>query len=120
MSPRIPSITLLALAISACGNGGDAGGDGGGVGQIGADRQIDLFTGEHIYFGDPDRGTVDTEVALPDAGGGGVTYDVATYENTCRPDATSCTGCIAGTRDYDGNSHTEPHYRVSALLVLYR
>ncbi len=56
------------------------------------------------------------------AGGGDVdvSYDVAAYENTCRPDATSCTGCVGGSCDYDGGSHTEPHYLVSALLVLYR
>lgn len=67
MSSPIRSITLLAAALSACGNGGAIGSDGGGGGRIGDDRTIDVFTGEHIYFGDPDRRTVDTEVALPGA-----------------------------------------------------
>ncbi len=56
------------------------------------------------------------------SGGGDVTigYDVAAYENSCRPDAAPCTGCIAGGCDYDGGSHTEPQYLLSALLILYR
>jgi hypothetical protein len=50
-----------------------------------------------------------------------VTYHVSDYENTCRPDAPICTGCTLGTGcEYNGGSHTEPHYRMSALLVAYR
>lgn len=48
-------------------------------------------------------------------------YDVATYENTCRPDATTCTGCSLGTDcKYDGGNHTEPVYYVSTLLIAYK
>jgi hypothetical protein len=55
------------------------------------------------------------------AGSTTVTYDVEAYENTCRPDATSCAGCTLGTGcEYDGGAHTEPRYEQSALLVLYR
>jgi hypothetical protein len=50
-----------------------------------------------------------------------VTYDVATYENTCRPDATTCEGCTLGTGcEYDGGAHTEPNFQQSAVLVLLR
>jgi hypothetical protein len=48
-------------------------------------------------------------------------YDVATYENTCRPGVAECTGCTLGTGcDYDGGSHTEPYYKVSAVLIVTR
>jgi hypothetical protein len=50
-----------------------------------------------------------------------VSYDVASYENTCRPDATTCAGCTLGTGcEYDGGNHTEPNFQQSALLVLLR
>ena len=50
-----------------------------------------------------------------------VSWAVEAYENTCRPDATTCTGCTLGTGcEYDGGSHTEPRYELSALLVLLR
>jgi hypothetical protein len=49
------------------------------------------------------------------------TWDAAPYENTCRPDAETCTGCTLGTGcDYDGGAHTEPRYELSAVLVLLR
>ena len=49
-----------------------------------------------------------------------VGYDVAAYENTCRPDATVCQGCTLGTGcDYDGGAHTEPNYQLSTLLIAY-
>ncbi len=48
-------------------------------------------------------------------------YDVQAYENTCRPDAATCSGCTLGaTCDYDGGAHTEPNYQVSSLLIAYR
>lgn len=48
-------------------------------------------------------------------------YDVAKYENSCRPGVTTCTGCSLGTGcDYDGGSHTEPVYYVSTVLIAYR
>jgi hypothetical protein len=48
-------------------------------------------------------------------------YDVAAYENTCRPDAMPCAGCTLGAScDYDGGAHTEPNYQVSTLLIAYR
>ncbi|HMV68949.1 MAG TPA: peptide-N-glycosidase F-related protein, partial [Myxococcota bacterium] len=48
-------------------------------------------------------------------------YDVEAYENTCRPDAASCGGCVFGTScAYDGGAHTEPGWYVSGLLIAYR
>lgn len=48
-------------------------------------------------------------------------YDVQAYENTCRPDATTCTACTLGsTCPYDGGNHTEPNYSVSSLLIAYQ
>jgi hypothetical protein len=48
-------------------------------------------------------------------------YDVQSYENTCRPDAMTCTGCTLGAAcAYDGGNHTEPNYQVSSLLIAYR
>ena len=50
-----------------------------------------------------------------------VGYDIEPYENTCRPDATSCSGCTLGTGcDYNDSSHTEPNFQQSALLILLR
>lgn len=50
-----------------------------------------------------------------------VGYDVEAYENTCRPDATTCTGCTLGTGcDYNDSSHTEPSFQQSAMLILLR
>jgi len=50
-----------------------------------------------------------------------VGHRVADYVNTCRPDASPCTGCALGTScEYNGGSHTRPNYLRSALLVLYR
>jgi hypothetical protein len=57
------------------------------------------------------------------AGGGAATfaYDVEAYVNTCRPDASPCTGCTLGTGcAYDGSSHTEPNFEVSTVLIAYR
>jgi len=48
-------------------------------------------------------------------------YDVETYVNTCRPDASPCAGCTLGTGcDYDGGAHTEPSYALSTVLIAYR
>lgn len=48
-------------------------------------------------------------------------YDVAAYENTCRPEAKPCAGCTLGTGcAYDNGAHTEPFYSVSTLLIAYR
>lgn len=48
-------------------------------------------------------------------------YDVEPYENTCRPDSPSCTGCTLGTGcDYDGGAHTPPTYYLSGVLVSFR
>ncbi|HVK73387.1 MAG TPA: peptide-N-glycosidase F-related protein [Kofleriaceae bacterium] len=50
-----------------------------------------------------------------------VSYDVQTYENTCRPEATTCSGCTLGTGcEYDGGAHTEPGWEQSAVLILLR
>lgn len=55
-----------------------------------------------------------------------VRYEVAAYENTCRPpaaDGGTCdtTTCSLGTGcGYDGGNHTEPFYRLSSVLVAFR
>jgi hypothetical protein len=50
-----------------------------------------------------------------------VGYDVEAYENTCRPTAPVCQGCVFGTScANDGGSHTEPHFTNSVLLIGYR
>lgn len=47
-------------------------------------------------------------------------YDIEAYENTCRPDSPVCKGCTLGTGcEYDGASHTEPFFQVSAVVVGY-
>jgi Peptide-N-glycosidase F, C terminal/Peptide-N-glycosidase F, N terminal len=49
-----------------------------------------------------------------------IAYGVGNYENTCRPDAATCSGCTLGsTCDYDGGAHTEPNYQFSTLLIAY-
>jgi peptide-N-glycosidase F-like protein len=54
-------------------------------------------------------------------GAAAIAYDVQAYENTCRPDVMTCTGCTLGsTCEYDGGNHTEPNYSVSSLLIAYR
>ncbi|MEO7327183.1 MAG: hypothetical protein ABI193_01305 [Minicystis sp.] len=46
---------------------------------------------------------------------------MASYENTCRPDAAVCKGCTLGTGcPYDDGNHTEPNYQISTLLIAYR
>jgi hypothetical protein len=50
-----------------------------------------------------------------------VTYDVSSYENTCRPEAETCMGCALGTGcEYDGGNHTPPVVKMSAVLVAYQ
>ena len=59
--------------------------------------------------------------AAPAPGPLTVRYDVAAYENTCRPDAPTCAGCTLGTGcAYDGGAHTEPGWEQSALLIIQR
>jgi hypothetical protein len=48
-----------------------------------------------------------------------LTYDVEPYENSCRPDAPDCTGCLTTGCDYD-ELHTEPRFYLSGVLVLLR
>ncbi len=44
-----------------------------------------------------------------------------TWENTCRPASKVCSGCVFGTScEYNDSSHTEPYYKLSALLIGYR
>lgn len=65
--------------------------------------------------------TFDITADLAGAAQAAIAYDVQAYENTCRPDATACTGCTLGTScAYDGGSHTEPNYQLSTLLVAYQ
>lgn len=60
----------------------------------------------------------------PDVGGAAsvtIGYGVEDYENTCRPDAATCSGCTLGTScPYDGGAHTEPSYQLSTLLIAYQ
>lgn len=49
-----------------------------------------------------------------------VSYAIADYVNTCRPNAPVCGGCSMGTScAYNGGNHTPPTYYVSALLIAY-
>jgi hypothetical protein len=56
-----PALGALATALLACGSGDD-------TPQAGASTTVTAFTGEHVYFGDPNRRTVDAEVTFPPAG----------------------------------------------------
>lgn len=63
------------------------------------------------------------EDVTADVAGGALSigYDAEAYENTCRPDATTCAACTLGsTCPYDGGNHTEPHFSVSSLLIAYQ
>jgi hypothetical protein len=47
-----------------------------------------------------------------------IEYAVSPYENTCRPGLDECTNCgLLVTCEYDGNNHTEPHVRMSTVLI---
>jgi len=60
------------------------------------------------------------DVPVPGDGTLDVGYDVEGYENTCRPDAPVCAGCVLGTGcAYDGGNHTEPLYDVSTVMIAY-
>jgi hypothetical protein len=49
-----------------------------------------------------------------------VAYDVAPYENTCRPDAPMCGGCSLGNGcEFDSGLHTKPVFVLSAALIVY-
>ncbi len=49
-----------------------------------------------------------------------IEYAVSPYENTCRPGAAECVGCALFTScEFDGSNHTEPHVRMSTVLVAY-
>ncbi|HFE45307.1 MAG TPA: hypothetical protein ENJ18_07400 [Nannocystis exedens] len=47
-----------------------------------------------------------------------VVYAVDDYENSCRPDADPCVGCVGGASCDDG--HSLPYYYLSALMIAYR
>ncbi|WP_437836102.1 peptide-N-glycosidase F-related protein [Sorangium sp. So ce1153] len=65
--------------------------------------------------------TVDITADVAGTGAAKVAYDVAGYENTCRPDSTLCDGCTLGSGcTYDGATHTEPGYELSTVLIGYR
>lgn len=65
--------------------------------------------------------TIDVTADLAGKTSAEIAYDVETYDNTCRPDATTCAGCTLGTGcEYDGGSHTEPNFQISAALISYR
>jgi hypothetical protein len=52
-----------------------------------------------------------------------VGYDVQAYTNHCRwsddPAKRDCSGCGGAACEYDGGGHTEPHFFVSAYVVLF-
>ena len=59
------------------------------------------------------------ELPPPTPGVHTVAYDVDPEENTCRPGASPCVGCVFGTScEYNDSSHTEPYYRLAAFLLL--
>ena len=63
---RLASLTLLAGAL-ACGGSQSAGVDAPAV-VAGADTTVTAFSGEHVYFGDPNRRTVDAPLTFPAPG----------------------------------------------------
>lgn len=48
-------------------------------------------------------------------------YDIATYNNLCRPNNPDCNTqiCPSGC-EYDGGGHTEPHWMIQTQLIYYR
>lgn len=59
------------------------------------------------------------DLPAPTAGAHTIAYDVEAQENTCRPGAMPCAGCVFRTScDYNDSTHTEPYYRISAYLIL--
>jgi hypothetical protein len=49
-----------------------------------------------------------------------ISYGVAPYENTCRPDAATCAGCVFNTGcAYNSGAHTMPVFVMSSALVVY-
>ena len=51
-----------------------------------------------------------------------IVYDVDPgYDNTCSPDADTCSACVNGVGcDYDGGGHTPPEFDVSSVIVFQR
>ena len=71
--------------------------------------------------GDGVVGVVDLGAALAPGATPTVGYDVETYVNSCRPGVATCTGCALRTGcEYDGGNHTEPVWKVTGYVVLYR
>ena len=65
--------------------------------------------------------TVDVTKDVSGASAAAVAYEVEAYDNSCRPDASTCAGCTLGTGcAYDGSNHTEPNFQVSSLLIAYQ
>lgn len=58
-----------------------------------------------------------TETVLPGVENT-VVYAVDEFENSCRPGADPCVGCVGGTSCDDG--HGLPYYYLSALMIAYR
>lgn len=62
----------------------------------------------------------DVTTQLTPGGNLNINYSVEEYENTCRPDAETCTGCVFGTScEYNSTNHTQPNYVLSSLITLY-
>ena len=52
-----------------------------------------------------------------------LTYQLADYVNSCRPDSPDCDGttCAIGDDcDFNNRGHTEPHYKIAVQLFTYR
>jgi hypothetical protein len=48
-----------------------------------------------------------------------ITYAPEGWENTCRPNASACKGCVGASCAYDDGGHTAPNYVQSALMIVY-
>jgi hypothetical protein len=48
-----------------------------------------------------------------------ISYAVAPYENTCRPDSPMCAGCTATSCPYDNVGHTTSNIVMSSALVVF-
>jgi hypothetical protein len=64
--------------------------------------------------------SVDVTSAVKQGASTTVEYAHEPYENSCRPDAPVCRGCVFNTPcAYDSGLHTPPNYLHSALLIIY-
>jgi hypothetical protein len=62
---------------------------------------------------------VDVTAATKPGAEAAVTYAPEPWENSCRPTAATCRGCVGASCAYDDGGHTAPAYVQSALLIVY-